>query len=582
MNRITAVSCRRPASLLVSLVVVLTASLSVAAPASAAQPANDDRADAQVLPGPRGSVNGNNVGATSEQDETLTSSVWFSWTATADGVERFRSETSHGTIAVYAAGSSQPLQGADSSCSGEVYFGPTCYYVDATAGTTYHVALGTDPFYGPDQPGAGPYTLTWKNITAPDNDDFADAAVVTRDPRSAETHLAFPDVLDVREAPLATLEDGEQPTAFASGPSTHTIWYAWTPAHDGEATFAVAVGPPPHLECFYRDAVAQVYTGTSISDRRLVGSDFAYPESGADACTVPVVRVPVTSGTTYHIMVDSPAGPAPIRGSIALAPSCDITGTQGDDSVVGTPGDDVLCGLGGDDVLEGMGGDDILIGGEGVDTVSYAGSEAAVDADLRGGTARGQGADTLDGIESVVGSAFDDTLAGSRVTGPSTLLSGGGGDDKLIGDGNDKLVGGDGDDTLIGSYFEDKLFGGPGDDRLIAGLRNVRILGGSGNDTIRSADAGLTNGGFATLSGGSGNDRIISGANNDTTAVGGAGADTIRGSYGKDRLTGGPGKDRIFGLFGRDTLVGGTGRDLCNGGGGRDTATTCEILRRVP
>ncbi|WP_419737540.1 hypothetical protein [Pseudomonas sp. COR18] len=63
-------------------------------------------------------------------------------------------------------------------------------------------------------------------------------------------------------------------------------------------------------------------------------------------------------------------------------------------------------------MLDGGAGADVLNGGAGTDTASYANSTAGVTVNLVTGTGVGGDAqgDTLMGIESVVGSAFNDTL----------------------------------------------------------------------------------------------------------------------------------------------------------------------------
>src|SRR6266571_982283 len=63
--------------------------------ASAAAPANDNFASAQVLSGPSGSVTGSNVDATKEAGEPNPAgniggaSVWYTWTAPASGTATF-------------------------------------------------------------------------------------------------------------------------------------------------------------------------------------------------------------------------------------------------------------------------------------------------------------------------------------------------------------------------------------------------------------------------------------------------------------------------------------------------------------
>ncbi len=113
-----------------------------------------------------------------------------------------------------------------------------------------------------------------------------------------------------------------------------------------------------------------------------------------------------------------------------------INGTSGADTLVGTAnadelygfaGNDSLDGGAGNDLLDGGVGADILNGGAGVDTVSYANSTAGVNVNLVTGVGLGGDAqgDTLIGIESVIGSAFDDILTAQTA---GHTLAGGGGD----------------------------------------------------------------------------------------------------------------------------------------------------------
>ena len=92
----------------------------------------------------------------------------------------------------------------------------------------------------------------------------------------------------------------------------------------------------------------------------------------------------------------------------------------------------------------GGAGADTLQGGSGIDTASYSRSSAAVQVALgtykaSGGDAEG---DTLNGVENLTGSVYDDLLFGSDV---ANVLTGGG--------GNDFLSGREGDDTLDGGSW---------------------------------------------------------------------------------------------------------------------------------
>ncbi len=134
-----------------------------------------------------------------------------------------------------------------------------------------------------------------------------------------------------------------------------------------------------------------------------------------------------------------------------------LVGGTGDDTLNGGVGDDVLIGGDGDDVLIGGLARDLLIGGAGadeldggtkIDTASYAGSDAGVRVNLHTGKGRdghAQG-DTLENIENLIGSDFDDVLTGADLV--DNTFEGRGGADILDGrsDSSDK----DGNSSLGG------------------------------------------------------------------------------------------------------------------------------------
>ena len=122
-----------------------------------------------------------------------------------------------------------------------------------------------------------------------------------------------------------------------------------------------------------------------------------------------------------------------------------ISGADGADVLLGRGGGDGLGGEGGDDSLTGGPGSDAMAGGTGTDTARFTDSKAGVVADLGALTATGEGSDTFNAIERLVGSSFADILRGNAL--PNTL-SGGAGPDRLVGrDGTDSCLGGTGLDT---------------------------------------------------------------------------------------------------------------------------------------
>ena len=280
-----------------------------------------------------------------------------------------------------------------------------------------------------------------------------------------------------------------------------------------------------------------------------------------------------------------------------------LAGQAGHDLLIGGMGNDILDGGNGDDTLRGGPGADVLIGGAGLDSADYSGSENAVTVRLHslaalGGDAAGDtfgatvsvtyrqadgstGTESLPDIENLIGSAYDDVLAGDR---RDNLLIGGAGHDTLYGGpggGNDTLLGNDGNDTLYGGLGDDALDGGAGDDQLRGGSGNDILLGGTGRNTLDGgpgrdtanfefAAAGIT----ANLDNPAESGNLVrqntlvsienlTGSNYSDTLTGDAGNNVLTGLNGDDTLHGGPGDD---------VLRGGPGADVLDGGGGMDTA----------
>lgn len=112
-----------------------------------------------------------------------------------------------------------------------------------------------------------------------------------------------------------------------------------------------------------------------------------------------------------------------------------LRGSDGNDIVDGGPGNDIILGQNGNDTLSGGAGNDVIDGGNGVDTASYAGSPTGVTVNLATGVASdgygGTDTLTLDNIENVIGSSWNDTITGNS---GDNMLDGGLGLNHLYGD----------------------------------------------------------------------------------------------------------------------------------------------------
>lgn len=237
-----------------------------------------------------------------------------------------------------------------------------------------------------------------------------------------------------------------------------------------------------------------------------------------------------------------------------------LRGDAGDDTLTGSDGDDTLRGGAGNDTLDGGKGADILDGGDGIDSVDYSRSNRDVmvgvsvilsDAAFHGSGGDAEG-DTFISVENVTGTDFSDDIRASGALF-NVFLEGGRGNDILIGGkGSDLLLGGEGADHLNGNEGEDGTTYITSWGSVYVDLERVIQYGGDaqGDRLFNMEDVqGSVYG--DTISGNSGNN-VIDGSN---------GNDVLEGRGGQDTVTGGFGDDLIFGGADGDTLDGGPGTD---------------------
>ena len=221
--------------------------------------------------------------------------------------------------------------------------------------------------------------------------------------------------------------------------------------------------------------------------------------------------------------------------------------------------------------MHGGSGADTINGGSGLDRAYYTDSSAGVIVSLITGDGSGGHAegDTLSGIESLLGSAYADTLMGDDGANElfgysgSDTLKGSGGDDALRGEGgNDTLKGGGGADALWGDGGTDTVDYSESPEAVLASLIINGAVGGDAEGDFFNSIENVTGSGYDDVLGGTDGANILSGLN---------GNDSLKGFGGNDSLLGGAGDDELYGEAGHDTLNGGAGIDLMEGGLGNDT-----------
>ena len=204
--------------------------------ATSSAPANDAAADAAALVTGTGSVVADSTAATADAGDPLIeggkapATVWYRWTAPADGWYEFDTHGSQVSSELGVFTDTTPVQLVDDSagdCASFVNFGQTSAAVKflATSGTSYLVMVAGS---NADEPSAnslgGPLQLNWRPaVTAPvasSNDAFASPDVITG------THGVVSGSTDGATAePSEPAKDGM--------PARNSVWFTWTPPATG-------------------------------------------------------------------------------------------------------------------------------------------------------------------------------------------------------------------------------------------------------------------------------------------------------------------------------------------------------------
>ncbi|WP_191298916.1 PKD domain-containing protein [Lentzea cavernae] len=287
---------------MIGVAAVLTTALAPAA-AHAAPPSNDDFADATAIPAlPFKSIVDTKEGTAADDDpfscSWSTSSVWFRYTAPADGFVRMSSDRPDDEKPALSAhtGERGALTWTPGACQHPHGGGSNTFAV--TAGTTYHFLLQDTRF-------AGPVEFALELVPRAANDDFATAAELQPD-------------TDVAGDPgPATLEAGEQrPSCDRS--STRSLWFRHTPARSGilsvkstqltsSAGVAVFKGTAldslSEVDCRQSGHSPAIFTATAGETYYIRVADGIY---GATPLTVRLEDAPQITPTASWVLPESP------------------------------------------------------------------------------------------------------------------------------------------------------------------------------------------------------------------------------------------------------------------------------------
>lgn len=349
-----------------------------------------------------------------------------------------------------------------------------------------------------------------------------------------------------------TIDGGGEFDAIAyeasPGPVTANI-ATGTASGEGDDTFS-------DIEALFGSESDDVFTGSDESDDLVGhgGNDQLYGAGGEDYIEGnagddlidggPGIYDSVGHGDSFSaVNIDLAAGGSTGEGTDTYTGIELAIGSRFDDTLKGDDGDNLFYGLDGNDAIDGRGGSDTML---------YESADRGVTASLVTGKASGEGNDTFENLEGLVGSFFDDTLTGD------------GGDNLLISyDGDDVLNGGGGNDYFEAGFGNDVVDGGGGSSDMI--------------DYFFSEDAVEVDLAAGTAEG-EGSDELTSieevlGSLFDDTILGSAVGNYIFGDLGDDTIDGRDGDDGLDGFDGSDNITGGAGFDECFAA---EIASACE------
>ncbi|MCY4214328.1 MAG: DVUA0089 family protein [Gammaproteobacteria bacterium] len=297
--------------------------------AAIARPGNDAFKTATPIEGAQGSVSLDLLHASPEPGEPVwdsrsgrpASSLWYVWTAPADGLFRFRVPTldpgfgSRGDVARYER--IGIYRGEQVAALRELAAGPWTATVRAERGRKYYVRVG-------GYARGAELALSWSPGERPANDDLRDAVVLEGESGVIGGSSAG-----------ATLESGESLGTLAA-----TTWYRWTAPRDGNWQFEAG------------GLRVLAFEGDAIESLRLVSagsSDALFPVGAEKEYFIAVAENDAAGHGGDYSLRWEPSGPRPRNDSFALAEAIDggVSEQEVHSSIEGTvqPGEPAATGV---------------------------------------------------------------------------------------------------------------------------------------------------------------------------------------------------------------------------------------------
>lgn len=248
----------------------------------AAPPSNDNKANAQVLTGDTASVTTSNVEATKETGESAERTLWWRWTAPANGrllLDCVGSAATYLKIDVFLSDGSGNttgfIAGTNTSGSSTPSLSPA-----VSAGTTYFIRTGSSST-GLARTGSVLLGLSLNRGSVIGTLPIAHAATIANDSFAQRITLSGNVVAALGYTGSATNEAGEP-----SSSGYRTLWWQYRPSQNGRLTISST-----NSDHDYPKIAA--YLGSTINNLRIVRAHGAL--SGAS------VSFPVTGGVDYMI-----------------------------------------------------------------------------------------------------------------------------------------------------------------------------------------------------------------------------------------------------------------------------------------